>query len=270
VTLHLGIVNASASLVLDRYSSRQVIASPRDPLLELLVQLEYLRSQDYVVELLTKTHSATANDASKRAQSISSHAQAAYTYATHSAGSSDETAFLTGYYAILNFLKLYILFSARHRELSSNRWHGAAYDVYAKDSRSLLTEVVTLRRAGTISLVYELLTGARIADRTTIQLRDIYPFIRGISTEWTMTGNRFRLAQLIGGVQQEAGLRQAVIDVHTDTPGANVSTRELRALTTCTRSATNQKQFLGVRTTDTIMPPRGIGAGVRTAGAAVL
>jgi hypothetical protein len=240
--------------VLDRYPSRHVMNSPRDPLFELLVHLEYLRSQDYVVELLTKSHGATANDASKRARSIASHAQAAYVYAIHSAGSNDETAFLTGYYAILNILKLYILFSTRHRELAANRWHGASYDVYGKESRSLLTEVVTLRRGGTISLVYELLTGARITDRTTIQLRDVYAFIRGISAEWTMTGNRFRLAQLIWRVEQGAGVRNAIIDVQTGTQGGSVSKREVKALTTCTRSQTNRKQFLGVQTADANIP----------------
>lgn len=45
------------------------------------------------------------------------------------------------------------------RELRANRFHDASYDGYEKDSRSLLTEVITVKPKGAIPLVYEILTG---------------------------------------------------------------------------------------------------------------
>jgi hypothetical protein len=114
-------------------------------------------------------HSATAAEASKRARRIALYVRTATDYVDQALSTDRDVAFLPAYYAILNFLKVYILLSREHSRLEANRWHGATYDVYGKDSHGLPTELVTLRSGGAIPLFYEVITGQKFADKTRIR-----------------------------------------------------------------------------------------------------
>ena len=62
------------------------------------MQLEYMRSRDYVIELLTKYHNATSTDANRRANTITAHTRAAHSLLSQCFGTENETAFLAGSY----------------------------------------------------------------------------------------------------------------------------------------------------------------------------
>lgn len=171
-----------------RYEPHYNMVTPRDPLHELLIHLEYLKSKEFVIDTLTAVHAVSAADARTRVGVILAHTRLACSYIDLALASRDEMGFLPAYYALLNLLKLHILFSPRHADLPANRWHGASYGVYTKDSHNILTEEIVLRSAGAIPLFYEAVTGSRYADRTRVQMRDIYPYIRGVAVEWEFAG----------------------------------------------------------------------------------
>jgi hypothetical protein len=52
-----------------------------------------------------------------------------------------------------------VLLGPRHADLPKNRTHGASYNPEGKDSRSILTEEISLRPGGVFPLFYETLTG---------------------------------------------------------------------------------------------------------------
>src|SRR5205807_1196296 len=97
----------------------------------------------------------------------------------------DIVAFLPAYYAILNLLKALILVGPHHASLPANRWHGASYDGYGKNSHDLLTEEIELKRGGAIALYFSTATGNPIKKKSqTILMRNLYPFITDISAEY--------------------------------------------------------------------------------------
>jgi hypothetical protein len=122
-----------------RYADIAGFQTPRDPMADLLVHLEYLAARDYAIELLTTRHGIATGDAKNRAKLIEPHVRVAAAYIEQALQSRPEVSFLPAYYAILNLTKIYILFGQHHEELSKNRWHGAAYPGFEKDSRTLGT-----------------------------------------------------------------------------------------------------------------------------------
>ncbi len=91
---------------------------------------------------------------------------------------------------MLNLLKVYVLFGPYNALLPSNRWHGASYDGYAKNSQTLLTERITLHPGGTIPLFYQTITGNRISRKMSARLSDIYPFLLGVGAEYRLATGR--------------------------------------------------------------------------------
>jgi hypothetical protein len=162
--------------------------------------------------------------------------------------SRDETAFLPGYYALLNLAKLYILFSDRHGELASNRLHGASYDSHSKVSKSLETETIILRSRGALPLLYAVLTGERYLDRTQVQLRDAYSYIPSISVEWQLAAKtKSRLARLEAQVQTDQGVDTPVIMVESlDTAETSPARNRLKVLRTWRRVVGKPNQYVGV------------------------
>lgn len=181
-----------------RYEDTNKIETQRDPLEDLLVYLQYLTADDYLVELLQERHGLTEGDAEDRAERIAPHVQVALNYMRQVLPGPQQLSFLPGYCAILNLLKVYILLSPKHKDLADNRWHGATYDVGGKSSHSLATEEITLKTDGAIPLFYEVVTGNTLQDSVTLQMRDIYPYLRDISAEVKLaTGEEAELAHLL-------------------------------------------------------------------------
>jgi hypothetical protein len=128
-------------------------------------------------------------DAEKRSSKIAPHAKSAVLFTRQALDGPHEVAFLPAYYAILNLLKIYILFGAHHAELNANRWHGATYDGYGKNSQSLLTEEIVLKSGGTIPLFYRTVTGTSFGSKARrIRMGDLYPYIANVSAEWQAAG----------------------------------------------------------------------------------
>jgi len=75
--------------------------------------------------------------------------------------------------------------------LQANRTHGASYQVFGKDSRNLLTEVITLYSRGALPLFYNVITGESIPNGTKVQLRDVYPYLMDVSAEWVMASGKY-------------------------------------------------------------------------------
>lgn len=180
---------------MNRYSDDFVFYTARDPLADLIVHLEYLAAKDYTVELLTTRHGVTLSDAKARAKIIGPHVRFAGAYIEQALQSLPEVSFLPAYYAILNLIKVYILFGPRHSELPRNRWHGASYPGFEKDSRSLETEVIELHPRGAIPLCHQTITGQAIKKQTRIKLGDLYPYLLDVGVEWEMaTGSPSKVA----------------------------------------------------------------------------
>lgn len=129
-------------------------------------------------------------DAKARAKRIIPHITTAISFIAQSFSGPQEVSFLPAYYAILNLAKVYILLGPRHADLPQHRWHGATYDVEGKDSHSLLTEEITLKKGGALALFYETLTGRPIAKERLIKMRDVYPYIVDISAEYRIATGR--------------------------------------------------------------------------------
>jgi hypothetical protein len=174
----------------DRFSKVESVSTPLDPLGDVLNWLTYLTAHDFVTRQLCTIHSVPLNEAKKRATKIVPHAKDARALIHQGLDSPEEVAFLPLYYAILNLTKILILVGPRHAELSSHRWHGVAYDVASKDSQSLLTEFVTLKRGGAIALLYETLLGKAWQSDRRIQMKDVYPFMTDVSHEYRLASDR--------------------------------------------------------------------------------
>jgi hypothetical protein len=213
-----------------RYATANVVYSPRDPLSDLLVWLDFLTSKDYVTEVLTSKHGLTKSDASKRALRVCPHVKVAAAYIGQALDGPPDVAFLPSYYAVLNLLKVYIICSALHHRLHANRWHGVTYDVYAKESHSLRTEEITLRNKGAVPLFYEAITGRTITDGTSIPLSDVYPFLVDVNVEWRLASGALSKARPVEfDVVAEARGRRPRAAVGG--AGKRVDTRQLKLLT---------------------------------------
>src|SRR4051812_25813381 len=119
----------SPGLEVRRYIAYREFTARGDPFDAVLVQLGFLRSRDYVVSLLTQSFGVSTATALARTKKIVPHVEAVLAFADQARHGPQEVSFLPSYYAALNILKLYILFSSRHAELAANRWHGAQYKV---------------------------------------------------------------------------------------------------------------------------------------------
>lgn len=169
-----------------RYPENQGIASSLDPITDLLGFLEYLTSEKYLLDVLNRTYGLTGRPAKDRAHQIIPHMRTAISFIRGSLASEPLFSFLPAYYGILNLSKVYILLGPRHADLPSHRWHGVVYPVNKKDSQSILTEQLELRRGGAFPLFYETLTGKQLPDRKRIAMREVYPFVSNIGAEYKL------------------------------------------------------------------------------------
>ena len=171
---------------IDRYRISKSVSSFGMPLDDLVVQLQFLRAADYLVDVAAAKHGVQPSQMKKKAPLISAHVRIAEYYIDQAMAGQSQVAFLPLYYAILNLLKIYVLLTRPVGDLQRNRWHGATYDVYGKNSHSLPTEQITLRSGGAIPLFYEVITGRTIPDKTKVSLRSFCPFILDASAEWNL------------------------------------------------------------------------------------
>lgn len=217
-----------------RYWRMNQVITTLDPMRALLTQIQFLTATDYAQELLVSRHNAPASGAKKRAQRIAAHVRLACAYVDQAVEGPREVRFVPCYYAILNLIKVCILFGSRAQHLDANRWHGAQYDVYRKDSRALPTEEVIIHPQGAISLYYWTLAGNQLLKKRKLALSDIYPYIGSVSSEWrAATGRPRKLATLELSVVEANGRRRLRIEATAPRASTNVRRNELQILQNC-------------------------------------
>lgn len=171
---------------MSRYSQTYTVGTNLNPISDLLVFLEYMVCEEYLINTVTPRHNITKSTAKKRVKSIVSHIKVGMQYIKESIALDSELSFLPAYYGILNFMKVYVLLGPYHANLSTQRWHGAIYPVNAKDSQSLLTEQIILKKGGALPLFYKTVTGNSWQAPMTLKMSDIYPYITGIGAEYRL------------------------------------------------------------------------------------
>lgn len=230
-----------------RYNEVYSIRTQLDPFQDVVLLIEAFTSSEYLVDTIATAHGFSTQQAHNRSKRMIPHIQTALQYLHQSLEGPVEVSFLPTYYAILNFLKLYILLGPRHADLAKQRWHGASYPGHAKNSQKLLTENVVLHSKGALPLFYETLTGERILDNTNVPMRDVYPYVLDIGAEFLLaTGQSSKLA----GVSFEA----TSIDSTYETLFTQIeafdgkhqpSLRQLPLLTGFKKDPTNPVRFIG-------------------------
>jgi hypothetical protein len=183
-----------------RYDDVQLIQTNLDLFADVVTWLEYYAAGDYVTSLLIDRHGVSALEAKRRAHLIVPHVGLARHYVEQAMSGPGDVAFLPAYYAILNLLKVYILFGPYHAQLPNNRWHGATYDVDSRDSQTLLTERIILKKGGALPLFYQTVTGQTVKHNTSVAMADVYPYILDASLEYEFaTGKPAKVASLAFG-----------------------------------------------------------------------
>lgn len=180
-----------------RYPEVTQVQTARDPFNDLVGLLNFLSSADYVAELLVSKHSVALGASEARARRIVPHIKTGLALLDQTFSSPLDVAFLSAYYAVLNLIKVCILFGRYHSELSTNRWHGASYEVGKKDSQHLLTERIRLHQQGAIALFYKTLTGKEVRTAREVKLDDVYSLLNDVQLEYhTATGKENNIAML--------------------------------------------------------------------------
>src|SRR5258708_29327459 len=209
----------------------QQVSTSLDVFTDTVVFIRYFCATDYLTEVLVKRHGLSPEAARQRAKLIRPHIDLALSYVEQAQQGPDAVAFLPGYYAILNLLKALILVGPLHSQLSKNRWHGATYNGYGKNSHNLLTEEIELKRGGAISLYYWTATGARLTKESQpIHMSDLYPFIADIPAEYLLaTGTMAMVWGLTGRQPWLSGDHYDVrVTAHID-PAVGAKVRSLKA-----------------------------------------
>ena len=230
---------------LSRYAETYGIRTQLDPLGDLFTLVQGFASHDYLQGILHERHGLSTGDARLRAGVIAPHIKIAGDYIEQSQSGPRAVAFLPIYYAMLNLAKVYIATGPHHAALAANRWHGASYPGYGKDSQSLLTEAIDLKRGGTIPLLYTSITGQKIAHDRRIRMADVYPYALGISAEYGLaTGAALPFASLHCSVQK-SGAGDFIPSLKLRTLSGDAELRKLKLLKGYKSHPTEKNHFLG-------------------------
>ena len=226
-----------------RYPKNHHIFTDLDPFEDVQVLLSYLTATDYLLDLLTSTHSIALTDAKARAKLIVPHIHAALGFFQQAQTGPPELSFLPNYYGILNLIKVYVLFGPYHNNLTSERWHGAVYRGFHKDSQNLLTERIFLKQKGALPLFYKTIVGKPWSERD-VCMSDIYPYISSVSAEYFLaTRKRPSLVELHLDFEHPKSATEIIPSVRI-TSDTDASVRQLKVLKGFKR-APSDKKFLG-------------------------
>ncbi len=185
-------------MTIHRYKEAEILISNQDPLVDLQTWLSFLCSREFTADILVNKHGFSSIDAKSRTKQIIPHAQIASKYLEQGISGPANISFLSLYYAVLNLLKIYILIGPHHADLPANRWHGATYNGLEKDSHSIATELITIKKGGVLPLFYRTVTGNILtASQLQIKIRDVLPFVSGVSHEYELATNQ--KSSLFGG-----------------------------------------------------------------------
>lgn len=170
-----------------RYDGVQSVITPLNPIEDLSSWISGLKSHGYVSGILNSIHGTSNKEARIQARLISTYSQDALGFLEQAYSGPPQVSFLPLYYAVLNLAKIYIIIRGGRLDLMKHRSHGASYDRKRVRHGDLLEERVVLHSSGSAPLFYQALTN-EVYTRSkplTVRLENIYPFIRGISFEFT-------------------------------------------------------------------------------------
>jgi hypothetical protein len=185
-----------------RYPSVHKVTTHLDQFSDILEWLKYLTSPEYLKGILVGRHSLNPAQADRRLRQIIPHVATAISFIEQARSGPEDVSFLPTYYAVLDLSKVYVLLGPRHADLPRHRWHGASYNVHAKESHSVRTETVTLKREGALALLYETLTGLPAKKERQISMGRVYSHIKEISAEYALaTGDQPEIASLLFSVK---------------------------------------------------------------------
>jgi len=235
-----------------RYPKNDLLTSGQDPFLDMLNWLGFLCAKEYLVGLLQRAHGLSLRDARKRAVLIIPHVRIAIGYIRQSLDGPSDIAFLPAYYAILNLMKVYVLLGPRHADLPKHRWHGATYDVHSKDSQSILTEVITLKKSGVFPLFYETITGNVLTtNEVRLQMKDVLPYLSGVSYEYALaTGLPASLCYLKLDYVSKQNRTYPQITIGDPPGGRRIPKNQLKVLRDFRGQRDQPNVFLGTHITD--------------------
>lgn len=235
-----------------RYPKNLMLISGQDPFLDMLNWLGFLCAKDYLAQLLQRVHGFSARDARARAALIIPHVHIAISFIRQCLDGPPDISFLPAYYAILNLMKVYVLLGPRHADLPKHRWHGVTYDVHGKDSQSVLTEIITLKKDGVFPLDYQTITGKILTpNEVKLQMKDVLPYVSAVTYEYELaTGSKALLGYLdLDYVSKRNGLHPQ-ISFARYSGGRRIPKNQLKVLREF-RSQRNQPNvFLGKCITD--------------------
>lgn len=188
--------------LLVRYPTEDICLIKLDPLEDFASWIRGLRSKKYTAEILRDKHGfSDTNKICASSRAIAAHADCAVEFLDQAFSGPVRGSYLPIYYAMLDLAKIAVIFGGRVKELQEQRLHGAGWSGIRCASQDLLTDHITLYDRGAIALFYKTLVGnmwpktlkkgkkgkwVNTYDRK-ILLRDLYPFINGVSVEYRRT-----------------------------------------------------------------------------------
>lgn len=233
-----------------RYAESDGISSNLDPISDILVLLEYLACEEYLLDLLQTRCGLNRLQARARAYELIPHVEMSVAFLRQALASSTEISFLPAYYGLLNLAKVCVLFGPRHADLAAHRYHGISYPVNSKDSRSVLSERLEFQARGVLPLYYETLTGVPFPNRRDITMADVYPYVNGVGAEYSLaTGHENRIHRFRVRTAPSAGAAKrdrlvVVLDRQSGDTGVYLP-KQFKALVGFTADLKNRDRFLG-------------------------
>ena len=149
-------------------------------------------------------------------------------------------------------MKVYVLLGPRHDDLPKHRWHGVTYDVHSKDSQSILTENITLKKSGVFPLFYETITGKILTTKELkLQMKDILPYLSGVTYEYELaTGLPSSLCYLELDYVSKPNGSYPRMSVRRSSGDRRIPKNQLKLLREFSSQRNQPNVFLGKRITD--------------------
>lgn len=179
-----------------RYTEFEDVTTELNPMEDAVDWLAGFESVSRLTKTLIKTRGISQDEAKSRAKRGTSFAKSAMDFIEDAKNARPHTALLPVYYAYLNLCKLMIACSDESHEVESGITHGVSYRVGQKNSQSLFTEAIWIRRNGVFPVLYRVLTGESIRfpkkkNFRSIRLGEVYARTSGLTAEYSMaTGQK--------------------------------------------------------------------------------
>jgi hypothetical protein len=208
-----------------------------------------LKSREFLADLLFNScFVPNIAEGRTRALQIIPYIECAIDYLEQSLDGKRGLSYLTGYYGILSILKVYILTGKYHSDLRKNHHHGASYKGLEKDSRSILTEYITIKEFGAIPLFYRTITGEVLPKNLKVKIGDILPYLPGVSYEYELASGRKNMIAHLGFANEHVGTKLHLV-AKLQSPdvvnGKKVTLNQLRVLRQFKKHPLDSKTFVG-------------------------